>query len=545
MRIAILLMISALTAPLIAQNDNTGRISGSFSSNVNFFMKDTAIHASGTPQYEYQLYSADTWLNVQYNRNNFEAGVRLDAFNNSYLFNPNGGSYTAIGIGNWFVSQQIKNLNIKGGYIYDQIGSGIIYRAYEERPLAIDNALLGVRLAYDISPDWHIKAFTGKQKVQFDSYKELIKGISLEGFITKKEAAEGNNWSLAPGIGMVARTLDNETVEKVNNVLKYYTGADTISSYKHNTYAFSLYNTLSAGPISWYVEGAYKTPDIMYSPLQLNAAGNAYGLYVHKAGTVLYTSVSYAKKGLGITLEGKRTENFSFKTDPSLLLNRGLINYIPSMSRINTYRLTSRYNPATQFMGELAGQLELRYRLSDQWSFLGNYSLVNDLESTPLYRELYVEGTVKPNKKDQLIFGLQRQVYNQIVYEGKVNVPDVKTVTPFIEYQHKFDRRKALRAEASMMLTDQDYGSWAFALLEYTIAPHWGFVISDMYNYDHNPEKTSKGLNYPAVSVFYNSGPNRFSLGYVKQVEGIVCTGGICRYEPAFSGVKATINTNF
>jgi len=409
MRIAILLMISALTAPLIAQNDNTGRISGSFSSNVNFFMKDTAIHASGTPQYEYQLYSADTWLNVQYNRNNFEAGVRLDAFNNSYLFNPNGGSYTAIGIGNWFVSQQIKNLNIKGGYIYDQIGSGIIYRAYEERPLAIDNALLGVRLAYDISPDWHIKAFTGKQKVQFDSYKELIKGISLEGFITKKEASEGTNWSLAPGIGMVARTLDNETVEKVNNVLKYYTGADTISSYKHNTYAFSLYNTLSAGPISWYVEGAYKTPDIMYSPLQLNAAGNAYGLYVHKAGTVLYTSVSYAKKGLGITLEGKRTENFSFKTDPSLLLNRGLINYIPSMSRINTYRLTSRYNPATQFMGELAGQLELRYRLSDQWSFLGNYSLVNDLESTPLYRELYVEGTVKPNKKDQLIFGLQRQ----------------------------------------------------------------------------------------------------------------------------------------
>jgi len=66
-----------------------------------------------------------------------------------------------------------------------------------------------------------------------------------------------------------------------------------------------------------------------------------------------------------------------------------------------------------------------------------------------------------------------------------------------------------------------------------------------MYNYDYNPEKTKKANNYPSVLVFYTKHSNRFSIGYIKQVEGIVCTGGICRYEPAFSGIKATISTTF
>ncbi len=537
--------IIAITCISIVSAQDAGRISGALQSNVNFFMKDSAIHASGTPQYEYQLYSADSWLNVNYNRGNFEAGIRLDGYNNSYLFNPNGGSYTAVGIGNWYVGQQIRKLNIRGGYIYDQIGSGIIYRAYEERPLAIDNALFGVRVAYDITPDWKIKAFTGKQKYQFDTYGEIIKGINVEGFISPKDSAKAGKWSLAPGFGAVARTFDNATIDKLNNALKYYSGPDSIRTYKHNTYAFTLYNTLTAGPFSWYVEGAYKTPDVMYSPILSTDNTPRENPYIKASGTVLYTSLSYAKHGLGITLDAKRTKNFSYKTDPTLLLNRGFINYIPAMSRVNAYRLTARYNPATQFIGEMAAQIDVRYRFNDKASLLVNYSHINDLNTNPLYRELFIQANIDPNKKNEIIVGVQHQVYNQKIYEGKVDVPDVKTITPFVDWLHKFSRKQALRIEASMMITKQDYGSWAYLLAEYSIAPHWTFTVSDMYNYDFNPDKTAKANNFPSVIIFYNQGPNRFSLGYVKQVEGIVCTGGICRYEPAFSGIKATINTTF
>ncbi len=530
-----------------SQGITSGKISGGLQSNLNFFMKDESINAANTPQYESQLYGADSWLNVNYTTNGFEAGIRLDVYNNSYLFNPNGGSYTGIGIGNWFVEKQINKLNVRGGYIYDQIGSGIIYRAYEERPLAIDNALFGVRATYELSPNWRIKGFTGQQKFQFDRYGAILKGGSIDGFIAFEDSTKKYNLTLSPGAGIVARTFDNQTIEGINNVLKYYEPIDSIASYKSNTYAMSIYNTLSYGPFTLYTEAAYKTPEVMMSPTDFRHIGqdSSAGKFIKRAGNVLYGSLSYADHGLGISIEGKRTQDFSFRTDPNVLLNRGLVNYIPAMSKINTYRLTSRYNPAIQFMGEYAFQADVQYKFNKKWSALVNYSHINNLEDVKLYREVYAEVTFKPNRNNNFIFGMQRQVYNQFVYEGKVGAPDVETYTPFVEYLHRFSRKTALRIEGSMMSTKQDYGSWVYGLAEFSIAPHWSFVVSDMYNYDHNPEKTKKANNYPSVIAFYTRGSNRFSLGYIKQVEGIVCTGGICRYEPAFSGVKATISTTF
>ena len=43
----------------------------------------------------------------------------------------------------------------------------------------------------------------------------------------------------------------------------------------------------------------------------------------------------------------------------------------------------------------------------------------------------------------------------------------------------------------------------------------------------------------------YTKGPHRFTLSYVKQPAGINCTGGVCRYEPAFSGVRFGCTSQF
>ena len=98
------------------------------------------------------------------------------------------------------------------------------------------------------------------------------------------------------------------------------------------------------------------------------------------------------------------------------------------------------------------------------------------------------------------------------------------------------------------MATQQDYGSWLFGLLEYNIAPRWSFEASGMYNID--PKKPNvKGqlekLLYPTLGVTFFKDAQRYSLRYVKQVEGVVCSGGICRLEPAFSGVRFSMNTTF
>jgi len=101
------------------------------------------------------------------------------------------------------------------------------------------------------------------------------------------------------------------------------------------------------------------------------------------------------------------------------------------------------------------------------------------------------------------------------------------------------------------MSTKQDYGSWINAFVEYSIAPHWGFEASAMYNIDpgeRSPkDETGKSISilYPSLGITYTNGSNRFGLRYVKQVEGVVCSGGVCRLEPAFSGLKFSVSSRF
>lgn len=530
------------TSSIFQLNAQTGNdenyLSGSFNANGNAFIRDTAIGAANTPQYDHQLFGAEAWLGLNYNRWGFDMGLRFDLFNNSNLLNPQG-SYTAQGIGRWYVKKKIHNLSLAAGYLYDQIGSGIIFRAYEERPLAIDNALYGVSVGYQITPNWTVKALTGKQKQQFTTYGSIVRALNTEGFIADK----GGKWTLAPGIGMVHKTIDDETVDQMVSVLSTYTPQDSIGA-KFNNFAFTAYNTLSAGRFSWYIEGAYKTPEVIFDQFEEkhNWNGtNSLGKFVFRPGNIVYSTVSYAAKGLGITLEGKRTQDFVVRVNPFVTLNRGMINFLPPMSRNNTYRLTARYNPATQELGEKAVQLDIQYNHKRKWWAGFNFSNITNLKDDQLYREIHTELGMK-KKKWQLLGGVQLQTYNQEIYENKPGVEIVQTVTPYAEFLYKFDKKKSLRVEMQYMDTHQDFGSWVFGLAEFGIAPHWIFTISDMYNIQ--PKKTDD-LHYYSAGVVYLHHVNRISLSYVKQVEGVVCTGGICRLEPAFNGVKTTVSTTF
>ncbi|NND33280.1 MAG: hypothetical protein HKN76_11880, partial [Saprospiraceae bacterium] len=115
-------------------------LSGQLQINGNLFLEDDRIGASNTPQYDHQLVGADTWLDLNYQIKGFDIGARIDIFNNSNLLNPRN-SYSDQGLGKWYVKKQVDKLFMEIGYIYDQIGSGLIFRSYEERPLLIDNGL--------------------------------------------------------------------------------------------------------------------------------------------------------------------------------------------------------------------------------------------------------------------------------------------------------------------------------------------------------------------------------------------------------------------
>lgn len=546
-----------LSGSLYGQNDG-GRISGNLEATAKFFMRDSLIGAANTPQYDHQLFGAETWLNLNYSNWGFDFGVRFDLFNNSNLLNPTG-SYTDEGIGRWFIRKKIEELGISVGYLYDQIGSGIIFRAYEERPLLIDNALVGVRLEYEIDDNWRVKGFTGRQKQQFDVYRPVIKGANIEGFLASDE--EQPKWTIAPGLGVMNRTLDDATMESLVATINTYAPRDTFTP-SYNVYAGTIYNTFTAGPFSWYLEAAYKTEEAIRDPLGEFIQGQDTLLgekFINRSGTVLYTSLGYARKGLGVTLEAKRTQNFSLRTRPQTALNQGMLNYLPALTRINTYRLASRYFAATQELGELAFQADVRYNLNRTWKFNVNFSNITDLKQELLYRELYLELSYEYDRILVFTGGVQHQNYNQAVYEVKPGAPNVNTITPFAEALYRIDRRKSLHFELQYMLTGrddrtdlkQDYGDWLFFLAEYSVAPRWTISASDMFNIGpgSNAPADASGdkvkVHFPRISATYTKGSNRYALSYIKQVEGVVCTGGICRLEPAFSGFQFNVTSTF
>ncbi|MDX2134111.1 MAG: DUF6029 family protein [Saprospiraceae bacterium] len=552
-------LVGAATAVQAQSNDNA-RITGNLQTNANFFIRDSAIGAANTPQYDNQKFGAESWLNLNYSNWGFDVGVRFDLFNNSNLLNPTS-SYSDEGIGRWFVKKSIGPLDVEGGYLYDQIGSGIIFRAYEERALMIDNALYGVKAAWNIDENWRVRGFTGRMKQQFDTYGAVIRGGAVDGFIRPDTAGK---ITLAPGFGVVARTYSDQTMEDIVNTIATYTPQDSIGA-QYNTYAFSLYNTLSMGAFTWFIEGAYKTKDVMFDPFEPTADGGT-GQLVNREGYTIYTSLSYGAPKIGVTVEAKRTDDFSFRNTPFLTNNpvQGPINFLPPIARQNTFRLPARFAPATQELGEQGVQVDLRYKPSKKWEIGLNVSDVQRLNGDELYREIAPEVTYKKDRKWQLLLGMQFLHYNMSVYQGKTDPEDPEDVipwvgtgeqdyvdayTPYAEWLYKFTPKKSLRLEAQYLLTDDEFGSWINALAEVGLAPHWLFYVSDMYKIkkgeDTNADPRYDGLHYPSLGVVYTLKATRVSFAYVKQVEGINCAGGICRLEPTFSGFRLNLNTSF
>lgn len=531
-KLALLGMLCLSAVKIWAQ----GTLTGDLMASVNFYNRDSTINADSNSLYDNYLSGGEAWLSLRYSYKGFNAFLRADAFHNSNLYSP-GNPITGYGIGAWSLSKEVNNLTITGGYIYEQIGSGILFRAYEDRGLLIDNPLVGLHLKYQITDNIFIKGFAGQLKnvKNFGRYEPIIKGVNAEGSFTIKDGVY-----TSPGIGALNRTLDQVTM---NNIVSDINGYDLDRRFKptYNTYAFTAYNNLIAGDFSWYVEGAYKTREAIISNL---FSPN----YTLSDGSVVYSTLSYARKGIAVNLTGKRTETFAMRVDPGETFFRGVMNWQPIVARLRPQRLLARYTPASMDLSELALGSDVLISPSENMDITLNYTHINTLEDTELYREAYGEVNYRGLQNWEFQLGVQYLRYNQAFYQLKPNAPIVNAVTPFCEVVYKINDKKSIRAEFEYMETKQDFGSWAFALLEYNIAPKWSFAVSDMYTVQLNKDNFA-GMKEPRH--FYNffiahtKGPHRFTAAYVKQVEGINCTGGVCRYEPAFSGFRMTVTSSF
>ena len=509
-----------------------GSFSGDLQLNTEFYQSDSAIGATGTAHYDNLLSGAYGWLSTYYRNEpiGLEIGVRLDIFNNANLHNP-GIPYTDAGIGRWYISKKIDALTITGGHIYSQFGSGIVYRSYEERPLGIDNALFGMEIDYALNENWTVKVLGGQMKDLFSRFDPIIKGATIEGMIP----TENQQIVIAPGATFLNRTMDQDNMDIIVGQINSYDLEDRFVP-KYNMYAGSIFNTLTVKDVSWNVEYAKKSSE---------AINDITGQLVDEDGSVLYTSLSYSTskigKGFGVTGQLRMVDNWVMRTSPNETLLDGIMDYLPSLTKQNSLRLTARYQAVAQELGELAYQVNATFTPKKGYTFNANYSNVSN-DSLDLFQEIFVDFEMRKTKY-KLLLGGQLINYNQEVYENEPDRPMVQTITPFVELTYKFDRKKSMRVELQYQQCEQDYGSWVYGLLEYNIAPKWSFAVSDMWNYE--PLRTEEALHYYSIFTGYTHKSSRFTLNYVKQIAGIVCTGGVCRYEPAFSGLKAGLVTTF
>ena len=536
-------------------------IHGDFILNLQSYQEDNLIGA--VPADEIVLNNA--YLNLNFTKGNFTTGLRYESYLNALAdydseFKGNGIPYR-------YASYSIDKLQITAGNYYEQLGSGLIFRSYEEKGLGIDNAMDGIRLKYNPTAGIYLKTFIGKSRTHFTYADGIFRGI--DGEMNLNEVFNSD--------------IKIKAILGGSFVSRYQERTNPIFKIPQNVSAYASRLSLMSGGWSYYGEYAYKIndPANALSESAMNYAG----------GNAFTQNITFSKRGFGFSGEIHRIDNMTFKSDRDKDGKAYIINYIPTLTKPHTYSLLALYPCATQSEGEFGMQFDLFYKIN-KGSILGgkygtkialNYSRINGLDGggsflndkvdhTPelfsFKEELYFEDinleiNKKINKKLKTNFIIANQTYNRDFLEG--HVPGdygVLNSTIFItDLSYKIKKGHSARIELQLLKSKQlkDYeshsgsyengmeepaeGDWGMMLLEYTISPNWFFTIQDMYNFGN--EISDKRLHYINLSAGYIKGANRFEIGYGKKREGIFCVGGVCKLVPSSNGFSLSVSSSF
>ena len=104
---------------------------------------------------------------------------------------------------------------------------------------------------------------------------------------------------------------------------------------------------------------------------------------------------------------------------------------------------------------------------------------------------------------------------------------------------YKWSSKLSTRMELQYLATEDAQGDWLAGLLEVNLAPHWSVFASDMWN--HGSTKThyyNAGLSYTIENL-------RVAAGYGRYKKGYICSGGVCRTIPAYTGANLALTVSF
>ncbi len=531
---------------------NNGTFTGNIDATFQYLNADTLIDAK-QPDSKGLL---NSYANVYYTNGNFKAGMRLESYLPRIQGYPD--RFEGTGLGMRYVGYTNSYIDITLGNFYEQFGSGLIFRSYEDRALGYDNNMDGMRLIFRPAKGVVLKGVYGKQRLSFTDGKVvkasgIVRGIDAEIHVNDllEKYMKDSKLDIVLGGSFVSKFQKDDNPDLI---------------LPQNVGAYSGRLGLKYSKFSFNAEYAVKEND----PSEDNNN-------IYNKGHAAIANLGYSQKGFGIVVSAKSVDNMSFRSDRTKSLQDVLINYLPSMNKTHTYNLVATLYPyATQPLGEVAYQAEVLYTIRKGSKIGGKYGLpinanfsttygpihhtsgINPADSTGIaykgrlfdqsglqyWQDININITKKFNTKYSMIFSYFNIRLNNDISKVADNAHGIiESHIGVVEVNWKINKTNSVRAEFQGLFTKKDKGNWATAVIEYNVSPNWFFSVMDQYNYG-NPVKDLQ-LHYLIGSFGYIRDASRFMVSYGRQRAGLFCVGGVCRFVPASNGLTLTFTQSF
>lgn len=463
-----------------------------------------AARVSATDRLEYS-YSTETereicenWLDVTYDLQGFRTGLLLNSRQ------PSEEGYRENTVAHRFFAFSTGRIQVRVGHFYGLFGRGLVLSAHEDRMIRVDTALDGILIA----------AQTGRLRLKALSGTPQALDLDVRGLDGECDLGAG---FLAGSCGLTY--LAPAPAGVVN---REWVGALRLQ--KHLSFA------------DGYLELGWKRGCDFETVIDDR----------RQPGRALYGSLSAYCGAFTLTLEAKDYDRFAVLRRADGKVN---LNSPPSLTREHLDTLPSRNAHNLDPDDEVGRQVQATWNAPRGWRMLACANRTERQRGDVLFEEAYGQVERKGLGRHRIrgACGYQDATAEQkgksIFLIGEIGreLDGNRSLTLQIEHQHtELDARQ--RPDLGGILHPGAFDVQSYCL-EYAVAPHWTFAALLETNNKILPEQQTepgeKEGPFPAASIAYaTSDGGTFSVWIGQRQAGQVCTGGVCKREPAFAGVE-------
>ena len=537
-----------------------GYLTGSLESTNHVYVKDLANNFD--PAFQPQLkdgniFATNDYLKLDYYKGRLSAGLQMEGYFPTLVGYPV--AQNKLSLSNLYVSWRDKSYSVTAGTFYEQFGSGLLFRSWEDRMLGLNNALLGARATYNFEDKVAVKAFWGVPRLGKIDDNAAMMGADDAFFglgLTKVHVAGADvSVSLSSLLGMedISLSLEGSLLNKheaLGDLLK-------AAGCKENTLGWS-------GRVNFDMDGFFLKGEYVDAGKQIASVAAAQNGRAAVNGNAQLLEFGYNGRGLGVTVTGRRMDRMTQKIYSFSGMENGygslsnMLSYRPAMSTQYTYMLTT-LNPYSPEVGdkviragEIGGQIDAFYNFRRGTAIGGkrgmkvhaNFSTYYGLNETGgteggglLFRDFSFDLEKQWTKKFKSVLMYSMQEYNKHHENTGLYIGTSHIVVADLLY--KWTPKLSTRMELQYLATKDDQGDWMAGLLEVNFAPHWSVFVSDMWNHG------STKLHYYNAGLSFSMAHLRVAAGYGRYRAGFICSGGVCRAIPAYTGANISLTASF